>query len=109
MLELDLLPSHFKDGRLILRCEAQITSIYNEDAVLELESARRPKDVKGKSQLDTILLNDYVIFITKFCFIDNAANTAYSLSFLLYFFMYILGVLTDHVVHYLRYFTNIRL
>lgn len=51
MLELELLPLHFDDGRLILRCEAQVADVYHEDAVLELESARRPVPQGGKTSV----------------------------------------------------------
>ncbi|XP_048520945.1 uncharacterized protein LOC109546568 isoform X2 [Dendroctonus ponderosae] len=41
-LELQLSFIHFDDGRLVLQCVAQISSIYREVAELELESVRHP-------------------------------------------------------------------
>lgn len=47
-LELQLSFIHFDEGRLVLQCVAQISSIYREVAELELESVRHPVPARGK-------------------------------------------------------------
>lgn len=41
-LEIQLEEQHFNDGRLILRCVADIETVYHEEAVLKLGSVRDP-------------------------------------------------------------------
>lgn len=45
-LELKLSFIHFNDGRLVLQCVAQMSTIYREIAELELESVRHPVPAK---------------------------------------------------------------
>lgn len=47
-LELKLSLMHFNEGRLVLQCVAQISSIYHEVAELELESVRHPVPARGE-------------------------------------------------------------
>lgn len=46
-LKLKLSEFHFSGGRLVLRCIAQVSSVYQKEAVLELQSARRPIPQRG--------------------------------------------------------------
>lgn len=47
MLDLQLSEYHFYEGKLKLRCTAQVADIYFEEAVLDLESARHPVPERG--------------------------------------------------------------
>ncbi|KAH0808067.1 hypothetical protein GEV33_014724 [Tenebrio molitor] len=62
-LELKLEAYHFNRGKLILRCAAEVSEIYYEEAVLELASARNPVpekvsalDSAGPAPCHTVLL-----------------------------------------------------
>lgn len=47
-LEMELYEIHFSQGRLMLQCVAEVAGIYQEDAVLALDSAREPVPERGK-------------------------------------------------------------
>lgn len=63
MLEMQLSDYHFVDGRLRLRCTAQVADIYYKEAVLELESARHPVPERVSADSSSNAISTYSIVV----------------------------------------------
>lgn len=47
-LELPLFPSHFHNGRLTLKCVAQISDLYQQDTEITFDNVKDPVPARGK-------------------------------------------------------------